>query len=446
MKNMISSLLLLLFFQGIGRTSSDHFCAHQIRTIRVTEGQSITIPCTFTYNRNIYDKGIRIDWGVSTGRGCWESDTSYDILSISKYSGRIFRLDPPYGNNSASITIHRLRPTDGPVICCRVEASGGSVPPYTWNNRYGTLLIFSEPAQISVEQLDVIPALPGETITIPCYVHYPPGTRETLQTVTWRKGPRPVCISESHPLDTQDKTGRYSVVDFPTDVSLQINRVQREDSGYYCCIVRTSKGENNIRSGTELVIEEQSTQQELDIRQSHNTTVSEGDSVTLNCSFHSTQTPLWAWIYWRVGSPTGDYVYHPNKQMVHSSFKGRTELRGQADLHIEGVQRNDSDTYYCIVIFQYCAANSLHKSFFNYGQGTRLDVIEAEFPLIIILSVVLILIVLSGILIFLLYKGFICKKESPLIHIQENKPEDKGHSRGCLCPTQHETNGTSKVT
>ncbi|XP_018107011.2 uncharacterized protein LOC108710388 [Xenopus laevis] len=403
--NMISSLLFLLFFQGIGRTSSDPFCAHQIRTIRVTEGQSITIPCTFTYNRNTYEVGkseIRTEWGVSTGRRCGESDTSYDILSISNYSGRISRPDPPYGNNSASITIHRLKPTDGPVICCRVEVSGGSVDPFTWNNRYGTLLIFTEPAEISVEQLDVIPALPGETITIPCYVHYPPGTRETLQTVTWRKGQDQFC-SNSPALNTQDKTSRYSVVDFPTDVSLQINRVQREDSGYYCCIVGTSKGENNIRSGTELVIEDTSTQAELNISQSHNSTVSEGDSVTLNCSFNSTQTPLWAWIYWRVGSPTGDYVYHPNKQMVHSSFKGRTELRGQADLHIEGVQRNDSDTYYCIVIFQYCAANAIHKSFINYGQSTRLDIQESYFldkvrVILIIRCIVFCIIILCGIL------------------------------------------------
>eukprot|EP00079_Xenopus_tropicalis_P034419 XP_017948190.1 PREDICTED: uncharacterized protein LOC100486158 [Xenopus tropicalis] len=251
-RNMILRLLLLLFLQGIGRTSSDFFCAHQIRTIRVTEGGSVTIPCTFTYSRNLYRDGeseIRTEWGVSTRRDCADSKTPYDLLSMSEYSGRISRPDPPYGNNSASITIHRLRPTDGPVICCRVWASGIGVTPFTWHSRYGTLLLFSEPAQISVEQLDVIPALPGETITIPCYVHYPPGASGRGQSVTWRKGPTPLCDSQT--LDTRDGAGRFSVLDSPTHVSLSINRVRREDSGYYCCIVGDS-----IESGTELVIEE----------------------------------------------------------------------------------------------------------------------------------------------------------------------------------------------
>lgn len=112
-----------------------------------------------------------------------------------------------------------------------------------------------EPAQISMEHPDVVPALPGETITIPCYVHYPPGTGERLQSVTWRKGSSPLCRSYSQTLNTQDAVGHFSVVNSPTDVSLQINKVQREDSGYYCCIVGTSRGENHIISSTELVVE-----------------------------------------------------------------------------------------------------------------------------------------------------------------------------------------------
>uniref|UniRef100_A0A6I8S1G5 Ig-like domain-containing protein n=1 Tax=Xenopus tropicalis TaxID=8364 RepID=A0A6I8S1G5_XENTR len=100
-----------------------------------------------------------------------------------------------------------------------------------------------------------------------------------------------------------------------------------------------------------------STQSEFHIHQSHHATVPEGGSVTLSCSFHPTETPLWAWIYWRVGSPSGDYAYHPNKQMVHSSYKGRTELRGPAHLHIEGVQRSDSATYYCIAFWHFTASS-----------------------------------------------------------------------------------------
>ncbi|XP_031754120.1 uncharacterized protein LOC100486158 [Xenopus tropicalis] len=364
---MILRLLLLLFLQGIRRTSSDPYCVHQIRTIRVTGGGSVTIPCTFTYNRNTYRDG-ESEWGVGTRRYCADSDTRYGLLSISEYSGRISRPDPPYGNNSASITIHRLRPTDGPVICCRVLLSGEGLTTYPLYSTYGTLLLFSEPAQISVEQLDVIPALPGETITIPCYVHYPPGASERGQSVTWRKGRDAFC-SYDQTLDTRDGAGRFSVMDSPTDVSLSINRVRREDSGYYCCIVG-----KHIESGTELVIEDPSTQPELQVHQSHNAAVPEGGSVTLSCTFHPTETPLWAWIYWRVGSPSGDYAYHPNKQMVHSSYKGRTELRGPAHLHIEGVQRNDSATYYCIVILQYCVDLPEHKSVTSHGHGTRLDV------------------------------------------------------------------------
>uniref|UniRef100_A0A803KBU4 Ig-like domain-containing protein n=1 Tax=Xenopus tropicalis TaxID=8364 RepID=A0A803KBU4_XENTR len=98
-------------------------------------------------------------------------------------------------------------------------------------------------------RLDVIPALPGETITIPCYVHYPPGASERGQSVTWRKGRDAFC-SYDQTLDTRDGAGRFSVMDSPTDVSLSINRVRREDSGYYCCIVG-----KHIESGTELVIE-----------------------------------------------------------------------------------------------------------------------------------------------------------------------------------------------
>ncbi|KAG8539685.1 hypothetical protein GDO81_020536 [Engystomops pustulosus] len=59
--------------------------------------------------------------------------------------------------------------------------------------------------------------------------------------------------------------------------------------------------------------------------------------------------------------------------MVHSSYRGRTELRGPADLHIKGVDIVDHATYYCFVLLKFCKGNNIMDSIIQYGNGTKLD-------------------------------------------------------------------------
>lgn len=110
------------------------------------------------------------------------------------------------------------------------------------------------------------------------------------------------------------------------------------------------------------------------VTQPENIMANEGTSVTISCSY--TVPPdrnlLWSGVFWRVGSPTGPYAYHPSDLMVHPSYSGRTQLNGSTDLQINGAQDTDITTYYCFVMLKFCIGTNKTNSVLKYGSGTQL--------------------------------------------------------------------------
>ncbi|CAH2272600.1 sialic acid-binding Ig-like lectin 14 [Pelobates cultripes] len=237
-----------------------------------------------------------------------------------------------------------------------------------------------------LEQLDAIPALSGETITIPCHINYPSEKRNSLSQVTWKMGSSDLC-SENDGLFTwrswneHDQPERFSLVNFPDDVSLIIKDVRSTDQGQYCCEVSARSTILRSTHGTELAVGDFNPHQLYKVLQPQESFVKLGDSGIINCSFSSSVERLSrTGIYWTVGSPAGKYSYHPSQRMIHSRYRDRTSLIGQADLHIKDIQSTDSGTYYCIVILRFCTGTNKVKSIVIYGAGTRLNVTGKHMP------------------------------------------------------------------
>ncbi|XP_075131830.1 uncharacterized protein LOC142204417 [Leptodactylus fuscus] len=148
--------------------------------------------------------------------------------------------------------------------------------------------------------------------------------------------------------------------------------------------------------------------------------------VTLNCSYSRDKKNdvLGVNIYWRVGNITGPYAYHPYKEMVHPSYRGRTGIEGSADLHIRGIQRSDDSTYYCFVMLRLCNTGKLVQ----YGEGTRLIVTDPGFVLVMIISAsaVAMLVLLCLVLVVLKRIGVICKKKNVSVKMKTcDNPENE---------------------
>ncbi|XP_018109282.1 uncharacterized protein LOC108711762 isoform X2 [Xenopus laevis] len=327
------------------------------------------------------------------------------------YTGRISLEGNPKEQNVVSLRIQKISRTDGPMFCCRLEPEDNGLKP--WQNIQGTFIQF--PGEFSVQQVDTVPAIEGETTIIPCLVHSAPGE---IREVTWRWGDSPMCSDNPNTMkwtsdERSEKHTEFSLVDFPRDVSLRIKGVAPSHRKHYCCEVKVRDKTAQSVQGTELGVAASSPSDTFSITQSPELTVQSGDSASINCTFSSphNRDPLWVGVYWRVGNRTGPFAYHPSQEMVHPMYKGRTELRGEADLYIRNVQEADNNTsYYCFVMLRFCEDINKFSTKTIHGTGSSLHVTALSetgwfIPLVLTLIALLLLV---GTLAFLRIKGKIC--------------------------------------
>ncbi|KAM8972551.1 uncharacterized protein RCH25_018288 [Pelodytes ibericus] len=378
---------LLVFWSLQGRVQSNQdktYCSHQIESIQVEVGDTVIIPCWLSYPKDWEQSSseIRVYWRSGITSPCWSNPFIYNHTehwTHTDYTGWISMVRKPNELKTASITIQGLRRTDGPIFCCWVKLNSyNNWKKQQWQNCHATYLRF--PDEIWVDQLDAVPALPGENITIPCYIHHPPGIQKAVTRVTWRKGSSDVCSQNPilvYVWGNAFKSGRLSVMNFPDDISLRIEGGSSSDKSQYCCEVIIDGYIYRSIHGTELPVEDSTSPPGFNVVQSLEASAQLGGSVTISCSFNYSKDtdPLSVGIYWRVGSPTGYYTYHPSQKMVHSSYKNRTDLQNrQTDLHIQDVQETDNITYYCLVMLRFCAGLNKVSSVVMHGPGTRLHV------------------------------------------------------------------------
>ncbi|CAN2391922.1 hypothetical protein PRIEUP_LOCUS1964, partial [Pristimantis euphronides] len=358
------------------------YCIYQPKSISVKKGDSVTIPCTYSYPEHLRVRTpATISWGETDGTSCYNikkniADSSGHIAD--EYIGRVSTAFHP-DNRTASLTLRGLSASHGMLFCC-----GAAIPigkqNFSWYNPYGTALVFSD--KRSVSQVEELIAVPGEEITIPC--HYPLGTPGKVREVSWYSGKSKVCAynkNKIHKWNTTHTEDRFSLVNFPEDVSLRIHSVQNKESLWFCCNVTTSYETIQSTYSTELTLPGPPSSSSLfNVTQPSNIAGQTGESVTLSCSYsgYVESDVLRVNIYWRVGNITGPYVYHPYKEMVHPGYRGRTEIKGRADLHIRGLQKSDESSYYCFVMIRLCIGHDEYEKRVQYGEGTRLVVVASE--------------------------------------------------------------------
>ncbi|KAM4036845.1 uncharacterized protein ACNLHF_015666 [Anomaloglossus baeobatrachus] len=411
------SILILCCLHGTCWTS--RYCVYQPKTLYVREGDSVTIPCSFTYPE--YYRGrsqIIVNWGKQDGLNCNYiqnpiTDSSGNIMD--GYKDWISIVKPPDNNQTESLIIRELKASDGITFCCRVTMIR---PSNTWNDKYGTSLHFAGEKRTS--QLEELIAVPGEELIIPC--HYPLKTLGKARKVSWYTGESELCSYNKNKIyewPQQHKNEEYSLVNFPEDVSLRIHQVQKVEYVHFCCFVTISDKEIPSRFSTELITADSSSPPTE--TQTDEITAHEGQSVTLNCSDsrYMESDVLGVNIYWRVGNISGPYAYHPYKEMVHPRYSGRTEIKGAADLQIRGLQMADDSIYYCVLMPKVCKQDHTYRKVIQYGKRTRLIVTEppnvlGDYQLVIIISITVaaLLLILCVILVILKKRAIICKKKT----------------------------------
>ncbi|XP_072255453.1 uncharacterized protein [Pyxicephalus adspersus] len=366
-------LLTSICFLVVGmKAFSRPGCVYQVRTRMVKSGDSVTIPCSYIGSEEL-GENVQIIWMDNNREYC--SPDSKKIFTpsgnaVEKYKGRLYREKDPYRKRTEYITITGLKPTDGPRFCCQLyERKDGIL---INQNIYGTLLQFPDTEYIS--QLDELIAAWDEEITIPCY--YSKGTSD-ITYIEWNLAdPKSnlctdtVILKSNHALQYT----RYSVVNSTHEISLRIHNVRFFDHGSYCCVVSTAQRTLGSNQFTRLFVADYSywhqPKQEI--------TIQEGLSENLSCSYtlssqYTERDIVWVNVYWRVGNVTGPYAYHPYQQMIHSTYRQRTQITGMTNLMINGVKKTDNTSFHCFVVVKLCAGDTYSDEIY-YGGETRLIV------------------------------------------------------------------------
>ncbi|XP_078389823.1 paired immunoglobulin-like type 2 receptor alpha isoform X1 [Cetorhinus maximus] len=135
---MDSALCLILLYLSVVMINGADFTVTQPESLEGVVGNSIDIPCSFTYPETYKPREINICWRRNQFHG-------ENIFNVSgryihpQYRDRIDFLGNPYQKNTGIIRINHLKQSDQDRYFCRVETTG--VNNEKWQNIPGTLLI-----------------------------------------------------------------------------------------------------------------------------------------------------------------------------------------------------------------------------------------------------------------------------------------------------------------
>ncbi|KAJ1215367.1 hypothetical protein NDU88_002976 [Pleurodeles waltl] len=126
------------------------FCIEQPESLRVRAGESVTIPCTYSYPRGS-DPAlvVEVSWRLSTGDRCGMAPVIYNHTQNhthidTNYTGRIHLVGNVHGKRSGAIQIDNLTYMDTiGKYCCRITIKNSTKKLEMWQNKHATQLVLA---------------------------------------------------------------------------------------------------------------------------------------------------------------------------------------------------------------------------------------------------------------------------------------------------------------
>ncbi|XP_075200035.1 uncharacterized protein LOC142302809 [Anomaloglossus baeobatrachus] len=375
------------FIEGssLFQSSTAQYCVDQLIRKESFTGESITIPCSFTYPEPKNLIAVSLAVKASKRKFCGDdTDIIYNSSKTTKFTQHAERLSVQYklGAKTSSLTIKDLMKADEQIYCCRLRvqfSNGNSIP---WQNLIGTTVVVKGEKEMVLEQENFIFALPGDTVTIIARFTFKNQTTNANVTKcnVFMSTEDNGCEDEIYRITCAQRTNENIVF-------FKIKNSDYSHNGFYCYSIEVSLGEynyvgrNSLRSQL-LVLKP------IGVSIINQTTEVEfSGPIIINCNFsvqdiisaHSAGDggTLSTQVYWMVGEPREHFVYHPNEDYILPEYRGKTKLVGQSDLLLEDFPGPDNITLYCRVAIRFCSRPpppNFIDSILEEGPGTLIRV------------------------------------------------------------------------
>ncbi|XP_072255458.1 uncharacterized protein [Pyxicephalus adspersus] len=358
-----------------------NYCLDQPREIESFVGDTVTLPCKFTYpEKKETVSDVAIIWKAHDVPYCGKTEdeiySSKTNVSFSKYPGRLLLQGDPIDKN-VSLILNNAIPNDRNRYCCRVIISYKDKKKVEFQSPDGTNLIVRGEQELKLDQPYFIPALYGDTVTLLCRISsmkniIPPFNSCRL----WRStGKNPACDKLVHSGDCSDRF-RENILYY------KIYQTLSSHQGWYCWEIRDTNTQKTYKKafGTQLVIVGRTN--DIKVIQPQEIVSTFQRNLVISCSFTKPFiNSVSEEVYWMIGDPREDYVYHPNLDFINSDYKGRTRLVDGSNLLLQDVHGLNNTIFYCRVMIQHCGsfANKT-EVIMGEGPGTLLRIYNVTGP------------------------------------------------------------------
>ncbi|XP_059846116.1 polymeric immunoglobulin receptor-like isoform X2 [Hypanus sabinus] len=218
--------------------------------VRGVTGQSITLPCRYSVGK--YGK-TEMCWarGQCGVMNCADELIGTNGDRVTSATSQRYSLGGRIAAGDVSLTIKDLRREDSGWYCCRVEIPGW------FNDLKANFNLRVSDGRVSFVSGTEVPGVTGQSITLPC--RYSVG-KHGKSEMCWGRGECPFSgcgdelIRTNGDRVTSVTSQRYSLGGriAAGDVSLTINDLRREDSGWYCCRVEIPGLFNDLKTNFNL--------------------------------------------------------------------------------------------------------------------------------------------------------------------------------------------------
>ncbi|XP_063786930.1 uncharacterized protein LOC134935990 isoform X2 [Pseudophryne corroboree] len=365
-------ILVMVTLWGQSCVTEEQYCMYQPQGANVFVGEALTLQCRFVYPKikeNVSE--VIVVWKASKESYCGgpteEFYKSVMNSTFPQYKGRVVLVGDSKAQN-ASITLMNVTKRDANTYCCGVTIKHSDGKSTTFQSPKGTRLSVRGENDLLIEQPLLIPAFRGDTVTI--FSRYTTKNRyiipDIVSCTVWRSlYAGPSCSTIYSRETCAERTGN-DILHF------KINHVNSSHRGWYCWEINGLS-----RDGNRYTIRKERTKY-LDIQQPSETLYTNPALIPCTYTMPLYSDIMWIGVYWMVGNPREDFVYHPDTEFIHPDYKGKTELINGSNLLLEDFHGPDNTIFYCRVALLRCVSQTRNftktEVIMEEGSGTRLRI------------------------------------------------------------------------